>query len=611
MGPLENRIGRPAALGTVLTVLAGLFALSATTLGGRPASAANPTGAHPLAYTYDGTTSFTIDVIDTVTQASVKRIPFADLPGAIAITPDARYVLIGATAAGAVGAFHPPGLLATGGYVTLLSTATNAFVNVTATVGTDPVAIAVTPDGSTAYVVSTIAAQTGEIVPVAIGPGPALTEEQELLLPANAVPTDDAVTPDGKLLLVLTGFGTLYAYSLPGLTPAGSVSFPINDSGGNGSLVVAPDGSAAYVISSSQSATTAVQPIALPGLVSGSAIPLTGSSPEATRLALAVTPSGQQTLYLNDNFPDLNAVALAGPSASQLPLSFTAADLAPTPDGSVVQLTSIPDAVPIVGADHPPGTVGPCLAAGTCQVGNGRIAITPDQAPVAAFSATPGIPGTPTSFDASSSTVAYGSITAYRWDFGDGTTQQTSVPTTSHTYTKAGPVTVVLTETDAAGTSVSRAPPSTVFTGRTMSRLGGPSAQVSHKVTISTTPASPSAPTTTASPLPSPGFSPRITLSPAVGPPGSVVAVDGSGFPANTAVVLAWSPGIGRTPVTTDAHGAFTGRRVLVFPKDQLGPRTLTADPFPTATAGFLVVPPPLAPGGDGQDLPLQLLFRG
>jgi PKD repeat protein len=97
--------------------------------------------------------------------------------------------------------------------------------------------------------------------------------------------------------------------------------------------------------------------------------------------------------------------------------------------------------------------------------------VVPDQAPVAAGSATPGNPGRATSFTAAASTVAYGTITSYRGDFGDGTQATTSTDTTSHVYATAGTCTATVAETDSAGTSTAL-----VFIGQTVSNNGGPSA---------------------------------------------------------------------------------------------------------------------------------------
>jgi YVTN family beta-propeller protein len=68
------------------------------------------------------------------------------------------------------------------------------------------------------------------------------------------------------------------------------------------------------------------------------------------------------------------------------------------------------------------------------------IAISLDQAPVAHLSVTPAVAGQPTVFNASASTVAFGTISAYAWVFGDGSTATTSTSTTAHLYATPRPL---------------------------------------------------------------------------------------------------------------------------------------------------------------------------
>lgn len=82
---------------------------------------------------------------------------------------------------------------------------------------------------------------------------------------------------------------------------------------------------------------------------------------------------------------------------------------------------------------------------------------------------TPAPAGRRTRLDASASTVRYGTIARYAWNFGDGTTATTTRPVTTHVYPAPGTYTVKLTETSSGGTSTTK-----VFTGETMSRNGGP-----------------------------------------------------------------------------------------------------------------------------------------
>ncbi len=74
-----------------------------------------------------------------------------------------------------------------------------------------------------------------------------------------------------------------------------------------------------------------------------------------------------------------------------------------------------------------------------------------NEAPTASFTASPTSPAPDESvaFDASGSADADGSIQAYEWVFGDGTTA--AGQSITHTYTSSGEYTVVLTVTDDAG----------------------------------------------------------------------------------------------------------------------------------------------------------------
>jgi hypothetical protein len=119
------------------------------------------------------------------------------------------------------------------------------------------------------------------------------------------------------------------------------------------------------------------------------------------------------------------------------------------------------------------------------------------------------------------------------------------------------------------------------------------------------TPVSPSPPAVSPS-APPRVLNPTLTLSPAVGPPGTIVTARGADFPASTSVQVSWSQGIGGTtaaPITTDPSGGFT-TTVLVLPHDALGTRVLTAvsvtppksSLFGFASASFLVVPGEVQP---------------
>ena len=90
------------------------------------------------------------------------------------------------------------------------------------------------------------------------------------------------------------------------------------------------------------------------------------------------------------------------------------------------------------------------------------IAITPDQPPIASFTATVARPGVPVTFNAAASIDPDGSIAGYGWEFGDGQSVTSSGAVVQHTYPKPGSHTVTLAATDNEGCSVAE-----VFTGQT------------------------------------------------------------------------------------------------------------------------------------------------
>lgn len=593
------------------------------------AAAIAPVGASPKAYVISEFNASNVYAVDTSSNTTVATVTMTASASALAITPDARYVLVVETGFfGGASAFRAasfPGQSTTPlpRVVEAIDTSSNSVLsNNAAPVGVNPLAIAIAPDGSTAYVVdggsfcSSVCPGAG-ITPVSIGAGGKLTAGTDLALAAGHSPVDAAVSPDGRTLYVLSSNGWLDA--LP-IRPGGnSTSVPVDATGV--SLVLSPDGSTAYAsfrVNGFQSPppTPGVDEITLGAGPKVRTVPIqpSGQGHVPGEMAISTTPAGKSTLWVADQQSlDVLSLALplgANPAPGSADLSASgahASNLFATPDGAGVWLSTGFQPALVLNFATGSGKLNTCYVAPvTCPQGTGPIAVTPDQRPVASFVAITAGPGQPASFDASGSTIAFGTIARYDWDFGDGSTQQATGPTTTHTYAAGGTYTVSLTETDWAGTSVSPAPPSTVFTGQTMTRRGGPEARTAHQITIPRSPTpSPTVPTPTPSPTPTPpGFTPKITLLPKVGPPGTVVAVNGTGFPPNTPLTLAWQPGIGTAGVTTSGAGTFTNRFVLVFPKDRLGDRQMVAQPF-AVTATFLVVEPPLSPGSHD----LLLLF--
>ncbi len=289
-----------------------------------------------------------------------------------------------------------------------------------------PTALAMSPDGSTVY------ALDAGITPIDTATNTAGTTVATSL-GGNA--ESFALTPDGsKAYVPITGSPYVYPVSLPSGTKGTAINLGAETTGGDGihTIAISPDGSTAYAAGAVQSdGDPSIVPINLANGQAGTPIDLTTptGSDEASMFAVAITPDGKTVYASFESFSD--------------------------------------GVVPIPTATDTPGT------AITTGIGSEdwAIAITPDQPPVASFTVTAAPPGSATMFDASSSTVQFGSITSYQWNFGDGSpVVNTATPTTSHVYATAGDYTATLTETDGV-TSAS--------TTRTIIIGGGPAPIVS------------------------------------------------------------------------------------------------------------------------------------
>ncbi len=91
------------------------------------------------------------------------------------------------------------------------------------------------------------------------------------------------------------------------------------------------------------------------------------------------------------------------------------------------------------------------------RIGYGQFGSAANQPPVAVAAATPSGGDVPlaVSFSAAGSTDPDGGVSAYAWDFGDGSTATQANP--SHTYTTAGPFIAQLTVTDNGGAQTTQA----------------------------------------------------------------------------------------------------------------------------------------------------------
>jgi 6-phosphogluconolactonase (cycloisomerase 2 family) len=365
-----------------------------------------------------------------------------------------------------------------------------------------------------------------------------------LYAPVNGYPN-----PVGRVAVYAIGTdGSLSPVACPGTDCDTGGRFP-------NSAVVSPDGQFLFVASGSPDAISAYR-IDDDGTLTPVTCPAADCTPGSNPVGTSITPDGKHLYVANNNSGSVSPFTV-GADGSLTPIPCTpgncSTDFAPyalqvSPNGRFVYAADIIGSIAVfsIAADGSltrvacagcgnPGhfftglaiapssrfvyaatglgnntgdlsvfsaaadgtlTLVPCTTCNTgAQANLQAMAISPDQAPVAAFTSTPAPPGQATRFDGSGSSAAAGQqVARYDWSFGDGTTAADAGPTPAHTYAAAGRYTVTLTVTDDAGCSTQF-----ITTSQTASCNGGPSATTTADVTVATPPPAPG-PATSAAP---------------------------------------------------------------------------------------------------------------
>jgi len=213
-------IKRALSAAAAVLCTAGLATVGAAGASAAPAHARQP--AHPTAYVanYGGND---VTAIDTTTNRVITTIAVRKYPGAIAVTPDGKTAYV-ATSRGVVP----------------VDTATNTASRVISnTRGAG--AIAVTPDGKTAYIT------TADHV-IAIDTATNAVIKQIAWKPGTAWGTSPIViSPDGKTAYIVTTLGTLTPLDTATNTLGKPVKLGFVAENGAVYLAITPDGRTVYV----------------------------------------------------------------------------------------------------------------------------------------------------------------------------------------------------------------------------------------------------------------------------------------------------------------------------------------------------------------------------
>ncbi len=642
----RRRLRVLGAVSATFALGAGLVFASAVA-GHSPRASANPTGASPGVYEAAIGNVDTLSLSTLQAGTSVSGAKSSVIYGPVGVNVNATKVLVGQEPpeVGVIdvqGNVRSPAVPLAGRAIAVAMDPANANVAFVLEANANPNAEALVQE------VNMGASPPGGPAVTSLGAG----------LPVFA-PTSIAISPSGATLYVAgtVGDGLFGIEAIPVANPthgtvwSAAANEGVSFAGGVVSVALGPDGLNLYgaATRSSEGGNGAVFDLGLP-LAAGEKV--RWFEPTAfTPTALTVNPNGD-TVYAggssglgSNSTVQAFAAATGTPGIQSKPIPMRAANravmgltsMAVTPDGDTLLATGTDGTTPTSPVVvYPLGLPNLGIGARTTfgnlsssSTASPAIAITPDQAPVARILAPVSVQvNQPVTFDASASTVAYGSVSSFAWQFGDGKTA--SGVTATHTYSAPGTYNVTLTETDHAGTGlttgVAGVSGPVAGPGQTPFRLASVSAQTSVPIGVTPTPttlttAPPptpptvpvlTTPTTPTVPTSTPGGpgravpAPTLTLNPGVGPPGTIVTVSGAGFQPNTPVTVAWSTSTGSVVDVADARGDLPPVQLNILTPDVLGPRFAIASSSPPASAPFLVVPSDSEPGGGSGDF----LFR-
>lgn len=347
-----------------------------------------------------------------------------------------------------------------------------------------PTGVAVAPDGKHVYVTNQQTdrvsaydrAADGSLSPVAGSP-----------FAVGDLPYGVAVSPDGKHVYVGNrNAGNVSAFDIAAdgsLTPvAGS---PFTTGPATFGLNFSPDGAHLYVATFNNGVFAydvapdgSLNPVAGSPFATGSGAVGVASTPDGDHLFVGNT--GSATISAYDIAANGSLTTVAGsPFASPPGPIYTAI----SPDGAHLFVSHNNSSVSsfAVAAD---GALSPVAGSPFATGGNTpdfqSVAVSPDQPPVAEFTAAPLKTGSPVNFDATGSTDSDGTIARYDWDFGDGTVLADGGPTPSHDYAQPGAYQVKVTLTDNEGCSTAF-----TYTGQTALCNGSAVASQAQSIQIS------------------------------------------------------------------------------------------------------------------------------
>ena len=374
--------------------------------------------------------------------ARVRRTWWLALVGALAVWPAVLVPQI-ASAAG-LSAYVTNGI---SGNVSQLTVGAGGTLEPQATPtvagGDGPAAIAVSPNGEYVYIANSLADGSGGVSQYVVGSGGTLAPMATPTVAGGDGPRGVAVSPNGEYVYVANaetdGSSGVSQYTVgPGgvLSPMATPTVAGGDQPDG--IAVSPNGEYLYVANYDTDG---------PGGVSQYTV---GSGGALSPMATPTVAAGNKPQWVAENPSGQTVYALNSA-------------------GGVSQYTVVAG-----GALEPTAT--PTVALGD---GPNAMALTPDQGPVASFTASAAPAGSASSFNGSDSNSFESTVADYEWSFGDGSTLVSGSPSVTHAYARPGRYTAQLTVADLDGCSTF-----TMFTGQTAYCNGNARATTTRTVVV-------------------------------------------------------------------------------------------------------------------------------
>ena len=199
---------------------------------------------------------------------------------------------------------------------------TTGAVGTAVAVGSEPVGLAITPDGSTAYVADY---GSSEIVPVSLASGSLGTP-----IPLSDRPAAIAVTPDGQTAYVVSDSGREWPITLS----TGHLGNPNSIPANSDAIAITPNGLTAWITNIADGTLT---PLNLSSGAIGSPINLAATKPDG----VAVTPDGTTAYVASNSAGTITPVNLAnGVSGPPLAAGPAPTSVAISSDGTTAYVTN-------------------------------------------------------------------------------------------------------------------------------------------------------------------------------------------------------------------------------------------------------------------------------